>query len=189
MEAMFLFTKSAAAASAACLLLLAAMCGPAGALSRRAACGDYSRKAVVQYERNIRLRCDFGGPRWSGDRESHFAWCLTTRRDARQESDIRRRMLDDCASRRAATGGARHAACDTYTRIAVVQAKAAQKFDCHFRGLEWSADSDTHYRWCMRARRRHLIDQVRYRAADLQKCFDSLGEAEGERDKRDRRRY
>jgi hypothetical protein len=189
-EAMLLLRKPvpAAAGPAACLLLLAAMCAPAGAQNRRAACSDYAREAVAQYERNVRLRCDFAGPRWSDDRESHFAWCLATPRGAREESDIRHRMLEDCAGRRrAAIGGTRHADCDTYARISVVQAKAAEKYNCDFRGQEWSTDSDRHYRWCMGARRDYLIDQVRYRAADLQKCFDSLGHEE--RDDPDRRRY
>ena len=163
--------------TAACVLILAALCPPADARSRRAACKDYASEAVAQYERNIRLRCGFEGPRWSGERRDHFVWCLDMPREARVERDARHRMVEDCAARRrSALGGARHARCDTYAKIATVQANAAERYDCDFQGPEWRSDSNTHYRWCMSARRKYIIDQVRYRAADLQKCFDALGE-------------
>ena len=188
---MLLFTKRAASASAVCLLALAALTGAAGAQGRRAECSDYAAEAVDQYERNVRLRCGFEGARWSDERDTHFAWCLVTPRGAREESGIRHSMLEECAARRrAAVGDGKHASCDTYAKLAAVQAEAAGKYNCDFRGPEWRLDRHVHYRWCMSSKREYLIDQVRDRAAELQKCFNSLGDDDdGDGGRDDRRRF
>jgi len=188
---MLLLRKRAAAGSVACLLVLAAMSVAAAAQGRRAECAGYASEAVAQYEQNLRLRCDFESPRWSDERESHFAWCLISPRGAADESETRRRMLEDCADRRRGGGGdGKHANCDTYAKVAAVQAQANGKYNCRFRGPEWSSDSHSHYRWCMSNKRDFIIDQVRYRAAELQKCFNSLGDYDdGNWDRDYRRRF
>lgn len=179
---MLLFTKPAAAAVAALLAVTVAVAGGAAyAQGRRAECSDYASEAVDQQERNMRLRCGFDDARWNDERDAHFAWCLVTPRGAREESAIRHRMLEECAARRRASAGdGKHASCDTYARLASVQAEAAHKYNCDYRGPEWSPDRHSHYRWCMSNKREFLTDQLRYRAGELQKCFNSLGDYDSE---------
>ncbi len=84
----------------------------------------------------------------------------------------------------------KRASCDTYAKLAVVQAEANQKYDCNLRGPEWSLNTRGHYEWCMFARREFLVDQLRYRAQELQKCFNNLGDYDDDRwDRSYRRRF
>ena len=142
-----------------------------------------------QSEANERRNCGFSGPRWSGNQGAHFAWCLLSPRQAEEESRAREAQLRDAAMT-AATSGAddrrddrgggdrvgKRAHCDTYSKIAEVQADANQKYDCGFRGGEWIPDARPHFAWCMRHRRDYMLDEIRFRAGELQKCFNKLGD-------------
>lgn len=160
----------------------------ADAQSRRDGCEDYARESVEQAEANEKRNCGYDGPRWSDNRQGHFAWCVLFPRAAQDELEARRGMLRECRSnaredrregRREEREGKR-ANCDTYGKIAAVQAEANDKYNCGYRGGEWSKDSREHFRWCMRARREHLQDEQRFRTIELQKCFNKLGDYDDE---------
>lgn len=191
---MLLLTKCLSGWSAAALVavfVLAAAGDAAKAQGRRTQCSDYARTAVAQFDESQKLRCAFDGQRWHDRREAHFAWCLISPQGTAEENHVRRQMLMECAERHGGNGGhrgavnrdtepdptpaQRHAACDTYAKVASVQSSAAMQYGCPFRGSEWSRDHRTHYQWCMHNRRERVIEQIRLRAEDLQGCFYRLG--------------
>lgn len=187
------FYAGLAAAVCAGAVLLTAV--SAGAQGRRDGCEDYARESVEQAESNQRRNCGYEGPRWSDNRQGHFAWCVLFPRAAQDELEARRGMLKECRSerrddrregreerreeRREDRQGKR-ANCDTYAKIAEVQAEANEKYNCGNRGGEWSKDSREHFRWCMRAKREFLQDELRFRSIELQKCFNNLGDYDEE---------
>lgn len=170
----------------ACMALTAMLAvSPAGAQGR-ADCEDYAREAVDLARRAEQLNCGFEGPRWSENRQGHFTWCLIAPRLARDENEARRDQLAQCehhADRRddrheviRSEHIGKRANCDTYSKIAQVQADANQKYNCGYHGGEWSTDSRAHFGWCMTHRRDFMLDELRNRAVELQKCFNTLGD-------------
>lgn len=165
--------------------ILAISRAPATAQGRRVECMGYAREAAEQFRQSVRLGCGFEGARWSDQREAHFAWCLVAPQGVVEESRSRRRMLFDCAAHRGGNGGsrghindnaeARYASCDTYAKLAGVQAEAAQKYGCGLRGPEWGRDQSVHFHWCMRSAPQSVKDQLRDRTEELHRCFGRLG--------------
>jgi hypothetical protein len=166
---------------------------PAGAQGR-GDCEDYAREAVDLARRAQELNCGFDGPRWNDNRGAHFAWCLVAPRLARQENEARRDQIERCEQRTDRHEGQRmplrdsgddrrigkRAHCDTYSKIAQVQADANQKYNCGLRGGEWNTDGRAHFGWCMTHKRAFMLDELRYRAIELQKCFNTLGDYDDE---------
>jgi hypothetical protein len=70
----------------------------------------------------------------------------------------------------------KRANCETYAKIAVVQAEAAEKYRCGLRGPQWNANERDHRHWCFRAPRHQLLADQRARAEALAKCFEGLGD-------------
>jgi hypothetical protein len=176
---------------------------PASAQQDRGDCEDYAREAVELSRRAEQLNCGFEGPRWSDNRGGHFTWCLIAPRLARGENDARREQLEQCERRsdrrerreerrddRRSERTGKRANCDTYAQIAEVQADANVKYNCGYRGGEWTSDKRAHFGWCMGHKRDFMLDELRYRAIELQKCFNNLGDYDedgGDRDYRRRR--
>ena len=184
------------------LLALAALLAVSPASAQdRGDCEDYAREAVELARRAERLNCGFDGPRWSDNQGGHFGWCLIAPRLARGENDARRDQLEKCERRtdrqerreerrddRKGDRVGKRANCDTYSQIAQVQADANQKYNCGYRGGEWTTDSRAHFGWCMGHKRDFMLDELRYRAIELQKCFNTLGDYDEEGGDRDYRR-
>jgi hypothetical protein len=165
---------------------------PANAQGRLERCNDYARDAVEQAQQNNRDRCGFQGPRWNPDRGAHFGWCMIVGpRDAEQETRGRQEDLRRCVAERPRENReGKRANCDTYAEIARVQAEANDKYNCGLRGGEWGQDKRPHFVWCMRNKREFMIDEIRYRAVELQKCFNRLGDYDDENyDRGYRRRF
>lgn len=168
---------------------------PASAQGRDDRCREYAREASEQAEQADRNRCGFSGPRWSNDRGPHFAWCMLFPRQADDEDRARKDDLRRCVADR--PGGGREgrregkrANCDTYSKIAKVQAEANDKYKCDFRGGEWSGSTRGHFEWCMMNKREFVLDEIRYRQQELQKCFNNLGDFDDDRwDRNYRRRF
>ncbi len=184
-------TAGVAIAAAVCLSSLLLLTTSADAQSRRATCNDYANDAVKQSEINDRRNCGYKGSRWSDNRTAHFGWCMIFPRQARKENAARAEQLEECRDKRRSARAGRRASCETYAKIAVVQAQANRKYDCNNRGGEWRRRERPHFRWCMRARRDYLTDEIRYRAGELQKCFNKLGDDDDDTDDRGykRRRF
>lgn len=70
----------------------------------------------------------------------------------------------------------KRASCEVYARLTQVQADANRQYRCDYRGPQWSRELDPHFRWCRFVKRSTLIEELRNRAADLQRCFDKLGD-------------
>jgi hypothetical protein len=82
------------------------------------------------------------------------------------------------------------AACETYARIAAVQAEMNEKFRCGYTDPRWNPHIEPHFRWCRFVRSEELWESQRSRATDLQRCFDRLGEGgDDERRRGDRDRF
>ncbi len=179
-----------------CTIALALTSVSASAQSRAKFCNSYADDAVEQNNTNEERDCGYSGSRWSDNRTQHFAWCMIFPKQAKAEQDARQKQLRECRQearrdrrreRRKETAGKR-ASCDTYAKTAVVQAEANQKYECGYRGGEWIAKERPHFRWCMRARREYLADEIRYRQVELQKCFNKLGDYDDEENDRGYRR-
>jgi hypothetical protein len=188
---MSIFTRYILAGVCGALFGLAAISALAPAHAqggREQFCRDYADDAVEQAEQNRRRRCGFTGPRWGGNEEGHFLWCTFNPREAESENRVRNDLLRQCAAGddddddRPRPGGpgrnseGKRANCDTYARIAVVQAEANEKYGCRYRGGEWSPNTRGHFEWCLRNKREFLLDELRYRAVELQKCYNQLGD-------------
>lgn len=179
-----------------CIIALALSSLTASAQNRAQFCNGYADGAVEQNEANDERDCGFSGPRWSDNRTQHFAWCMLFPRQAEAEQDARQKQLRVCRQdarrdrredRRRETAGKR-ASCETYAKTTVIQAEANRKYKCGLKGGEWVAQERPHFRWCMRARRAYLADEIRYRIGELQKCFNKLGDYDDEGEDRGYRR-
>ncbi len=153
-------------------------------------CEEYAERAVKAAETNLRDRCGFQGPRWITDFNAHRAFCgFVPSEVTRREADDRDREVRACEERTSGSGyggggnrdEAKRAACETYARIAVVQAQANRDYRCDFRGPQWIADRDPHFNWCRYVRRSTLVEELRNRAQSLQQCFNKLGDFDDDR--------
>jgi hypothetical protein len=70
----------------------------------------------------------------------------------------------------------KRASCDTYAKIAVIQAQSAEKYRCRLNGPAWNDNEREHFHWCLRAPRERLQADVRSRYEALAKCFQGLGD-------------
>jgi hypothetical protein len=75
----------------------------------------------------------------------------------------------------------KRATCDTYARVAVIQAQANQRFRCGLQGPGWNDDARRHFDWCRWVPRRRVAEEQRNRSEDLQRCFDKLGDFDDDR--------
>jgi hypothetical protein len=168
----------------------------AAAQGRADRCQDYAREAVRQADDNVRNNCGYNGPRWNSDRNAHFGWCMLFPRQANDENQARADDLRRCTADRGGGGGGdrnrqgKRANCDTYSSIAAVQADANDKYKCGNRGGEWNNSKRAHFEWCMTNKREFMLDEMRYRAQELQKCFNNLGDYDDDRwDRNYQRRF
>ncbi|HWJ20620.1 MAG TPA: hypothetical protein VNR65_18025, partial [Geobacterales bacterium] len=74
----------------------------------------------------------------------------------------------------------KRAACETYARVALVQAEANRKYRCGYTGPRWEIEVEPHFHWCRHVRRESLGMEARERAGELQRCFDRLGDFDDE---------
>ena len=75
----------------------------------------------------------------------------------------------------------KRASCDTYARIAVVQAQANERFRCGLQGPGWNDDAHRHFEWCRWMPRQRVAEAQRERSEDLQLCFNRLGDFDDDR--------
>ena len=186
---------------------------PSSAQDRAARCQEYARDAADQADKNDRNRCGYNGPRWSNDRTSHFAWCMLFPKQAEDELRARNDDLRRCGGGGGGGGDrdrrdgdrrdgdrrgdgdrgnreGKRASCDTYSSIATVQTEANDKYRCGNRGPEWSNNKRGHFEWCMTNKREFTLDEMRFRAQELQKCFNNLGDYDDDNyDRSYRRRF
>jgi hypothetical protein len=83
----------------------------------------------------------------------------------------------------------KHASCEVYAEISVVQAEANRRYNCGYAGPRWEAEARPHFRWCRFARREEVRHTLRDRAEDLQHCFDRMGDFDEDRREESRDRY
>jgi hypothetical protein len=63
-------------------------------------CDRYAREAVAQYHDMMAKSCRFTGPRWQGNYDAHYSWCLPAAdRDRGGEAGARQRQLRECGAR------------------------------------------------------------------------------------------
>ena len=64
-------------------------------------CNQYAEQAVAQQRENLRLKCGFGGPKWSMDGKAHYKWCKEGNRGsiAGGELEKRENRLKKCRAR------------------------------------------------------------------------------------------
>lgn len=60
-------------------------------------CRQYAKKAIQQYGENLDRRCNYDGPRWNGNYDTHYQWCLGVRaRNVDAETRARKDALNSC---------------------------------------------------------------------------------------------
>jgi hypothetical protein len=75
----------------------------------------------------------------------------------------------------------KRATCEVYTRIAVIQAEANQRFRCGLEGPAWTNDPARHFEWCRWVPRHRVAEEQVNRSEELQRCFDRLGDFDDDR--------
>ena len=104
-------------------------------------CRRYADEAVRANNEAQRLKCRYGGARWSSDWQGHFNWCRGARKgDAIWETLERRKAIQGC---RSAVNN-----CRTYAQRAVAQQQENINRSCGYTGARWHSNYSTHYNWC-----------------------------------------
>ena len=75
----------------------------------------------------------------------------------------------------------KRATCEVYSRIAVIQADANERFRCGLQGPAWTNDPARHFEWCRYVPRQRVAEEQRNRSEELQHCFDRLGDFDDDR--------
>ena len=70
----------------------------------------------------------------------------------------------------------KRASCEVYAKVSEVQLEANRKFNCGYKGPRWDHDLEQHFRWCRHVKRDAVVTEMRERSADLQRCFNHLGD-------------
>ncbi|MFA5898400.1 MAG: hypothetical protein WC829_04725 [Hyphomicrobium sp.] len=78
-----------------------ALLGTVGlSLPASANCDWYVKTALEQQQRNLKLKCGFGGADWSVDKGAHAAWCASVSPDtSRAAAQKREADLAKCSAR------------------------------------------------------------------------------------------
>lgn len=133
-------------------------------------CRGYAQSAVSQQQENVRRRCQFRGPRWSGDFQAHYNWCLQVPESvAERENQARAEMLRYKCRANPSTGNSKQS-CQDYARTAVSQQRENHRQRCNLRGNRWSDNYKGHYRWCLGASSAQTAAETRARVQALEKC-------------------
>ena len=68
-------------------------------------------------------------------------------------------------------------ACDHYARLASEQTRSNRKQNCGLKGRRWLANYDRHVAWCAKTSKVNRDSELKYREAELSKCFERGGGA------------
>ncbi len=138
-------------------------------------CDAYAKTAVRQYDKARRNDCGFSGSRWNSNYRRHYQWCLKVDPwDIENEIQVRKDALQRCIAQ--GGGGAEgKIACDHYSRLASEQTRSNRKQNCGLKGRRWLANYDRHFAWCSKTSKVNRDAELRYREAELSKCFERGG--------------
>lgn len=138
-------------------------------------CDTYAATASKQYDKARRNECGFRKARWHNDYRRHYQWCLKVDPwDVKNETETRDHALERCLSQ---GGGGKEGkiACDHYARLASEQTRSNRKQNCGLKGRRWQANYDRHTAWCAKTSKVNRDDELKYREAELSKCFERGG--------------
>ncbi|MFI0415150.1 MAG: hypothetical protein ACH255_13545 [Candidatus Thiodiazotropha sp.] len=62
--------------------------------THQANCRDYASKAAAQQQRNKKGNCGVQGPRWNGNPDDHYKWCMRGANHQRADDELSRREED-----------------------------------------------------------------------------------------------
>ena len=107
-------------------------------------CDDYAKRAVQQYEENIKFNCNNKvSRRWQSNYNNHYNWCKNSSRKAADlETRERDRLLKNCLVRR-------EGPCKKYAEAAVAQNDQNVQKGCGFCGPRWQSNYNNAYDWCL----------------------------------------
>ncbi|HET9474171.1 MAG TPA: hypothetical protein VFO82_09770 [Steroidobacteraceae bacterium] len=128
-------------------------------------CNDYVRQAVTAQQTNVTNACGLAGARWSGDRSSHFGWCMSSQNESVQRETYERNLE-----------AGRCAECTQYSQLAVAAQQQNVARSCGFTGPSWTDNYRGHYDWCWSTQIRGDVGgQRRDRENLLRACEVSAG--------------
>ncbi len=138
-------------------------------------CDNYAQRAVKQYGKARSNECGFSGSRWHDGYRAHYQWCLKVDPwDIRNETQVRADTLERCVAQ-GGGGGEGKVACDHYARLASEQTRSNRKQNCGLKGRRWLANYDRHLSWCAKTSKVNRDGELKYREAELSKCFERGG--------------
>lgn len=127
------------------ILLVTTLAGAARA-ETDAQCRTYAARSVGDDFTNINNHCGFpNGPRWQSVTANHYNWCRSVATGLPEnEQSIRTAYLLLCKHDPVATS------CQTYAREATAQIAKAKAIKCLTDSSpRWTADTDSHFSWCV----------------------------------------
>ena len=138
-------------------------------------CNTYAETASKQYDKARRNECGFRKSRWHNSYRLHYQWCLKVDPwDVRNETEVRDHALARCLAQ-GGSGKEGKVACDHYARLASEQTRSNRKQNCGLKGRRWQANYDRHSAWCAKTSKANRDDELKYREAELSKCFERGG--------------
>ncbi len=138
-------------------------------------CDTYAKKALKQFDKARRNECGFRDARWNNSYRRHYQWCLKVDPwDVKNEIEVREHALERCLAQ-GGSGAEGRIACDHYARLASEQTRSNRKQNCGLKGRRWQANYDRHFAWCSRTSKVNRESELKYREAELSKCFERGG--------------
>lgn len=134
-------------------------------------CRNFAGQSIRQARQARRLRCGFGGERWSRSRVRQAKLCSRIGpRAATELLNRRSRQIKNCRATAERDEGPSRSRCRDYARSAVSQAREARRLDCGYGGGRWSRNYQKHLRWCSKVSRRKSSQEYRRRERLLDRC-------------------
>lgn len=131
-------------------------------------CRDYANHAILQQRTNLRVKCDYTGPRWHIDYNKHYNGCMGSNAQWRvRETRIRSDALTRCTGP-GGTGRVKY--CRNYANQAVAQQKTNLRLKCNYTGAFWHLNYNNHYNWCVSASTGKPASQEKARRDALTRC-------------------
>ena len=131
-------------------------------------CRDYANHAILQQRTNLRVKCNYSGPRWHIDYNKHYNECMGSSAQWRvRETKIRSDALTRCTGP-GGTGRVKY--CRNYANQAVAQQKTNLRLKCNYTGAFWHLNYNKHYDWCVNASTGKPAEQEKARRDALTRC-------------------
>lgn len=131
-------------------------------------CSAYANHAIHQQNTNIRVKCNYSGPRWHTNYNRHYNGCMGNTPNWR---GIETKARGDALARCVGAGGTgRIAYCKKYSDQALRQQNVNLRRKCNYSGRAWHLDYNRHNNWCINAKTGAPGREAKARADAIARC-------------------